>query len=58
MNAGSLQGAAMLCTCTSETLQMQRKYPEADGFSHGLAETDVNQDIDINLFRLGQNLVL
>ena len=53
-----LQGAAMLYTCRCETLQMQIKYMEADGFSHGLAEADVNQGMVANLFRLGQNLIL
>lgn len=53
-----MQGAAILYTCRCETLQMQSKYTEADGFSHGLAEANVNQGMVINLFRLGQNLIL
>lgn len=48
----------MLYTCTCETLQMQSKYMEADGFSCGLAEADVNQGMVVSLFRLGQNLII
>lgn len=49
-----LQRGAVLHTCRCETLQMQSECVEADGFSHGLAEADVNQAMVINLFRLAQ----
>jgi len=37
---------------------MQSKYMETDGFSRGLAETDVNKGMIINNFWLGKNLIL
>lgn len=53
-----LHGGAVLHTCRCETLQMQSERVEADGFSHGLAEADVNQTMVINLFRLALSLIL
>lgn len=52
-----LQRVAVLYTCRYETLQMQSKCTEADGFPHGLAEAGVNQGRVINPFRLGQILI-